>query len=183
MQELVSSRRMPVALRTLAAEQELVTTRAQLAVKGFGHEAVASRTRHGVWRELGPRVVLLHSGGVTTRQKWWVGVLHAGEGSALSGASAAEAGGLRGYPEWAVHVAVPHGSELGDLVHPYVTVRVHQTRHPDQCTVPDRTPRRHAIARAVVEMAAEADTDARACALLAAAVQQRLARPVELDAS
>jgi hypothetical protein len=80
-----------------------------------------------------------------------------------------------------VHVAVPHGSELGDLVHPYVTVRVHQTRHPEQSVAPDRTPRRHSISRAVIEMAADAETDARACALIAAVVQQKLARPVDLD--
>ncbi|MEO7981145.1 MAG: hypothetical protein ABI807_09680 [Sporichthyaceae bacterium] len=182
MQELVSSRRMPATLRWMAASQDLVVTRAQLAALGIGHEGVAARTRQGVWRDLGPRVVVLHSGQVTQRQRAWVGFLHAGRHSVLAGPTATELGGLRGYAAWEISVAVPHGSELGDLEHPLVTVRVHQTRHPAQSVVPGRTPARHTMARAVVETASTAADEDLARALLAAAVQQRLVRPSEMDA-
>jgi hypothetical protein len=129
-----------------------------------------------VWRDLGPRVVLLHSGEPTRRQRLWTGVLHAGPRAVLALASAAEAGGLRGYLETSVQVAVAHGREVGDVEHPLVTVRVHQTRHAATDIVPGRQPARQSLARAVVEMASAATSDNRTRAVIAAAVQQRLLR-------
>ena len=181
MQELDSSRRLPATLRPLARAQDLVVARQQLAHMGLGHEAVRSRTAHGVWRSLGPHVVLLHSGEPTRRQRLWAGVLHAGPGAVLAQASAAEAGGLRGYLETAVHVAVAHGREVSDVDHPLVTVRVHQTRHAADDIVPGRQLARHSLARAVIEMASAAASDNRTRAVIAAAVQQRLLRVEEMS--
>jgi hypothetical protein len=181
MQEVDSSRRLPLELRPLATTQDLVVTRRQLADLGLGHEAVKFRTGGGVWRDLGPRVVVLHSGELTRRQRAWVGLLHAGPEAALALATAAEAGGLRGYLEWTVHVAVPHGREVGHLDHPLVNVRLHQTRHVSSGLAPGRTPARHALPRAVIEMASAAHSDDRTRAVIAAAVQQRLLRPADLS--
>jgi hypothetical protein len=181
MHEVDSSRRLPLELRPLATSQDLVVTRRQLADFGLGHEAVKFRTGGGVWRDLGPRVVVLHSGELTRRQRAWVGLLHAGPEAALALATAAEAGGLRGYLEWTVHVAVPHGREVGHLDHPMVNVRLHQTRHASSELSPGRTPARHNLPRAVVEMASAARDDGRTRAVLAAAVQQRLLRPTDLS--
>lgn len=173
---------MPQVLKALATEQDLVVTRAQLAEAGIGHDGVASRTAQGIWRDLGPHVVALHTGELTVRQRWWTGVLHAGPDSALALASAATANGLRGYSEWTVHVAVEHGSEVQDLIHPQVAVRVHQTRHPRTDLVTGRTPARQTLARAAVEMASAARSDDRCRAILAAVVQQRLVLPTDLGA-
>jgi hypothetical protein len=182
MEEMAASRRLPARLGRLAAEQDLVVTRDQLAVLGFGHEPVKSRSEQGIWRCLGPRVVLLHSGELTRRQRDWVGVLHAGPDAVLARASAAEAGGLRGFQESTVHVAVAHGREVSDLVHRQVTVRVHQTRHPLSHVTPARRPERHDLARAAIEMASAASSDRSTRAILAAVVQQRLLRATDLSA-
>lgn len=181
MKEKESSRRLPSALRPLARRQDHVVTRRQLARLGFGHAGVASRTGQGVWRELGPRVVVLHSGTLTRAQARWVGVLHAGPGAVLVLASAAEAGGLRGFEDPHVHVAIEHGREVGDLLHPMLVVRVHQTRHVRSDLVPLREPARQNVARAIVELASLASSDNRTRALIAAAVQQRLIRPGALQ--
>jgi very-short-patch-repair endonuclease len=172
---------MPIVLRALAGAQDLVVTRSQLGRAGFDHDAVARRTLQGIWRAFGPRVVVLHTGEITFRQRAWIGVLHAGPRSALAAATAAELGGLRGYEEWTTHVAVPHGSEVGDLEHPLVAVHVHQTRFPDQDVVPDRLPARHHLHRAVAELASASADDARAVAVLASAAQQRLVRPDDVE--
>jgi hypothetical protein len=66
-QEKESSRRLPSTLRPLAVEQDLVVSRAQLRAAGIGHKGVRSRTAEGVWRDLGPRVVVLHSGDLSWR--------------------------------------------------------------------------------------------------------------------
>lgn len=164
----------------LAGSQDEVVTRAQLAEVGFTHDAVGSRTAQGIWQGLGPRVVVLHSGPLTPAQARWTGVLHAEPDAVLALATAAEAGGLRGFEESEVHVAVEHGREVGDLVHPRVTIRVHQTRHVSSDVVRLRRPARQSVARATVELASLAASDNRARALIAAAVQQRLVRPDHL---
>jgi hypothetical protein len=181
MHEVESSRRLPLDLRPLATAQDLVVTRRQLADLGLGHEVVKFRTGGGVWSDLGPRVVVLHTGELTRRQRAWVGLLHAGPGAALALATAAEAGGLRGYLEWTVHVAVPHGREVGHLDHPKVRVRLHQTRHASSDLAPGRSPARHNLPRAVVEMASAMPSDNRTRAVIAAAVQQRLLGPGHLS--
>lgn len=166
-----------------------------------------------MWRVLGPRVVVLHTGSLTTQARWWVGVLHADlteDGAetsappagpapasepdevatsacvaALTGPTATEAGGLTGFETPVVHVVVAHGREVGDLVHPLVTVRVHQTRHLEIGEVhPVLTPARIRLPRAVMESASAVAVGRprRARAIIAAAVQQRLVRPPDLHA-
>jgi hypothetical protein len=78
-------------------------------------------------------------------------------------------------------VAVPHGREVGHLDHPMVSIRLHQTRHASSELAPGRTPARHNLPRAVVEMASAAHADNRTRAVIAAAVQQRLVRPADLS--
>jgi hypothetical protein len=106
--------------------------------------------------------------------------LHAGPNAVLALASAAEAGGLEGFRDEIVHVSVAHSREVDDIVHPLLRVRVHQTRHVTTDVVPLRSPPRHTVARAVLEMAAETPYDNRSRALVAAAVQQGLTRPEAL---
>lgn len=179
--EIESSRRLPTGVRAIALAQDLVVTRDQLADCGIGHSGVASRTAQGIWRDLG-RVVVLHTGVLTRPQSRWVGVLHAGPDAVLALSTAAEAGGLRGFEDRVVHVAVEHGREVSDLVDQFVTVRVHQTRHLASDVIPQRQPARQSVARSTIELASAAASDNRTRALIAATVQQRLVRPEHLHA-
>lgn len=178
--EALSSRRLPSALRPLATRQDGIVTRQQLHRLGLGHDAVASRTAQGVWREIGPRVVVLHTGLLTPSQRRWAGVLHVGNGAVLAMATAAELGGLRGFESPTVHVTIRHSREISRLEHPLVTVAIHQTRHPDDHLVLSGTHPRHDIARAAVELASQSSSAGRSRAVIAAVVQQRLARPAHL---
>ena len=177
MKESTPSRRLPARIADVAVHQDMVVTRDQLRDAGIGHEGVASRTRQGIWVELGPRVVLLQSGAPSARQRQWVGSLHGGRDAVLALATAAEANGLDGFRDETVHVAIAHGREVEDIEHPMVTVKVHQTRHVTEDLVPLRTPARQTVARCVLEMASTSEFDNRSRALVAAAVQQGLTRP------
>jgi hypothetical protein len=188
----------PPGLDRLARRQADVVSRAQLAALGVDRHMVSRREASRIWRLLGPRVVVLHRGVLTREQRWWVGVLHgdlrevAGfERSpeqpvvALTGLSAAEAGGLAGFETPVVHVAVEHGREVEDLDDPAVHVAVHQTRHLERSEVhPTLRPARLRLPRAVVDSASQValERPARARAVIAAAVQQRLVRPQDLRA-
>lgn len=191
--------RTPPGLDLLARRQDDVVSRAQLADLGVDRHMVSRREAGRVWRPVGPRAVLLHHGPLTTKQRWWVAIVHGAlphstragscEGPptvALSGLSAAEAGGLTGFETSVVHIAVAHGREVEDLDHPVVRVRIHQTRHLEEREVhPTLTPPRLRLPRAVVSSASDVALDRpnRARALIAAAVQQRLVRPAELLAA
>jgi hypothetical protein len=182
----------PPGLDLLARRQAEVVSRGQLADLGVDRHMVTRREQSRVWRPLGPRVVVLHRGALTRDQRWWVGILHATLDPeqrievptvALSGSTAAEAGGLVGFESPTVHVAVTHGRETGHLDHPVVRVQVHQTRHLERDHVhPALRPARLRLPRAIVELASGAaiHSPGRARAVIAAAVQQRLVRPFEL---
>ena len=190
--------RIPPGLDRLARRQADVVSRAQLAALGVDRHMVSRREASRVWRPLGPRVVVLHRGVLTREQRWWVGVLHGdlrelagAERSpelpvvALTGLSAAEAGGLAGFETRVVHIAVEHGREVDDLDDPAVRVVVHQTRHLERSEVhPTLRPARLRLPRAVVESASNVaiERPGRARAIIAAAVQQRLVRPQDLRA-
>ena len=190
--------RIPPGLDRLARRQADVVSRAQLAGLGVDRHMIARREAGRVWRPLGPRAVVLHRGVLTREQRWWVGVLHGDlreftgiERSpeqpvvALTGLSAAEAGGLAGFETRVVHIAVEHGREVEDLDDPAVRVAVHQTRHLERSEVhPTQRPARLRLPRAVVESASQVAIERpnRARALIAAAVQQRLVRPQDLRA-
>jgi len=188
----------PPDLDRLARSQLEVVSRAQLAALGVDRHMIARREANRVWRPLGPRAVVLHRGVLTREQRWWVGVLHGDLREvtgierppelpvvALTGLSAAEAGGLAGFETRVVHVAVKHGREVEDLNDAAVRVTVHQTRHLDRSEVhPTLRPARLRLPRAVVESASQVaiERPGRARALIAAAVQQRLVRPRDLRA-
>lgn len=104
----------------------------------------------------------------------------------LAGLTAAEAGGLTGFESTVVHVAVSHGREVGRLDDPAVSVRVHQTRRLRQDQVhPAQRPPRLRLPRAIIDSASAVAIEhpGRARAVIAAAVQQRLVRPGDLEQS
>lgn len=154
----------------LAELQDAVVTRSQLRQRGYDDNAVRARVAAGRWRAIGRSVVVLHSGPLSVRQRWWVAVLlH--RGAALAGSTAAAAQGLSGFEDDAVHVVVVHGART----HPVAGVRVHVSRRFSVDDVhPARTPPMVRIERALIDAASWDSSKPRACAILASGVQQRL---------
>lgn len=124
---------------------EGVVHRRELTAAGIGSGRVIRAIRSGRWQEPVPGVVVDHSGPLTRRQRWLVGLKHAGPDGGLSHRSAlALAGaridelpaarrvaGVRGRyldpPEGGlVEVSVPHSRHLRSSGF----VVVHQTRRP-----------------------------------------------------
>lgn len=157
-------------LLELGAAQDAVVSRGQLAELGFGDDVVRAHVRARRWRLVG-RAVVLHRGPLSTRERWWVAMIHVGQGAALASLTAAESQGLRGWESDMVHVLARRGVR----VHPLPWMRIHESRRFSEEDVhPSRQPRQVRASRAVVDAASWKPHPRLACALLAAAVQQRL---------
>jgi hypothetical protein len=157
-------------LDALAELQDAVVTRSQLRLHGYDDDAVRAHVMAGRWRAITRKVVILHNGPLTTRQRWWVAVLLQHQAS-LGGITAATAQGLSGFDDDTVHVLVGHGARA----HLVAGVRVHVSRRFSvEDLHPTRTPPMVRIERALIDAASWETTQPRACALLAAGVQQRL---------
>jgi hypothetical protein len=171
------------ALAELAAEQESVVSRPQLAELGADRHLVARRVALGRWQRVGPRVVVLTTGAPSPPQRLWVATLHSGPTAALAGLTAAEAAGLRGFESSTLHTVVPHGTDGTDLAdrRTGITVRVEQSRRfRPELLQPQRRPPRLRLATAVVGAASTIEPERRARLLVLSALQQRLVRPDEL---
>jgi hypothetical protein len=111
-------------LTTLAADQEQVLTRRQLAGLGISRWAVNDHLRAQRWREICPGVLVLHRGPITPPAARWTAVLAGGDCAALGAWTALSVYGLIGWERDAVHLVVPRGRHvpsLGDVV-------VHESR-------------------------------------------------------
>ena len=114
---------------------------------------------------------------MTREQRWWVAVIHAGKRSALAAGSAAECAGLKGWESEIVHVVVPRGTR----VHALPWMRVHISRRFSAADIhPSRSPAQCLASRAVVDAASWKPHPRLACAVLAAAVQQRIVTAPQL---
>jgi very-short-patch-repair endonuclease len=145
--------------------------------------ALRWRVSSGRWQQPCPGIVVAHSGPLTEGQVLRVAVLWAGAGAALAGLTAARLDGLSGFEDRGqrpVHLLVP-ASRPVRRARPALPLVVHYSRllGPDDVH-PVRVPRRTRVARSLVDAAAWAGHDRRAQAVLAAGVQQRLARPADL---
>lgn len=92
----------------IIGEPAVVTVR-QLEAIGVPRRTIARRCEHGrTWRLLLPGVVLLQNGEPTDEQKIQAALLHAGQGSILTGVRALDRHGLRNLPPTKdVHLLVP----------------------------------------------------------------------------
>ncbi|MBA3619426.1 MAG: hypothetical protein H0W56_07540 [Acidothermales bacterium] len=159
------------ALAALAAEQDAVVTRAQLAALGYDRHRIRDHVRAARWRLVGKHVVVLHRGPRSERQRWWTAVLNLGQCAALAGLTAAAAGGLTGFVSESVHVVVPRGARI----HPLPGVTVHESRRFSRADIhPSSAPPSVRVERALVDAAVWSSSPRRACAIIAAGVQQRL---------
>jgi very-short-patch-repair endonuclease len=168
----------------LAAEQDDVVSRRQLRALGIDRRAVMVDVGAGRWQTVGLQVVVLHNGPLTTRQRYWVGVLHAGRDAVLCAASALCASGVAIPEPSVVHVAVRRGSHARDLDDHRVNVRVHELRRTSADDVhPALMPPRHRVPRATLDAATMAPTPDAVRALVCAVVQQRHATVAALSAA
>jgi very-short-patch-repair endonuclease len=153
------------------------------AMKYLTRDALRWRVSSGRWQQPCRGVVVAQSGPLTEIQTLRIAVLWAGPGAALAGLTAARLDGLSGFPdrEWRpIHLLVPAFSPVR-RARPGLPLVVHYSRllGPDDVR-PLREPRRTRMARSLVDAAAWMGSDRGAQAVLAAGVQQRLARPQDL---
>ncbi|NES26305.1 DUF559 domain-containing protein [Micromonospora terminaliae] len=135
-------------------------------------KAIRHRLATGRWRQVHRAVLVAHNGPVGAAQLRWIAVLAAGPTALLGGLTAAQAGGLRGFPDRVVHLLLPAAVRRAPLP---TGVRAHRTSHlPGRDALPVGLPPRTAAARSVVDAAQWAAGDGQARAIVAAAFQQRL---------
>ncbi|MEV4499084.1 hypothetical protein AB0J84_25735 [Micromonospora arborensis] len=135
-------------------------------------KAIRHRVAAGMWRQVHRAVFVAHNGPVSADQLRWAAVLAAGPQALLGGLTAAQAGGLRGFPGRPIHILLPASCRRGSLppgvlVHRTVTLR-------DQDVLAVGQPRRTMPARSIVDAAQWAPGDQEARGIVAAAFQQRL---------
>jgi hypothetical protein len=165
----------------VAGAQLGLISRRQLRDRGWSAHQIEHEIGFGRWTAPSGLVVACQSGPLSAEQRLWLGVLHAGSGSALTHITAAECAGLSWKrPDDVVHVL----TDKGDLVPGLTGFFFHQSRRPFRRWTDDAgTPPRLRIEHAVC-LAAERDRSVRrAIGLLAATVQQGLSTPERLDAT
>jgi hypothetical protein len=166
---------MSEGLTQLAERQAGVVGRGQLRGLGFDRHAVRWAVETERWSLWGERVVVLHNAAPRAAQLWWAAVMHGsdgvGEGAALCAGSALQADGFERFETSGVHVVVRRGVHVTDRA----GVVVHESRRFSGGDIhPARLPPRTRTARSAIDAAAWSRQPGRACAVLAAVVQQRL---------
>jgi hypothetical protein len=165
-----SPRGTPDLLRQVAADQAEVVSRGQLRAAGYGRDHVRRAIAARRWQLLGLAIVL-HAGEPTWRQREWAAILTAPSRAALAGRAGAQQHGLRGFKPAIIDVVVP----ASDAPVPMPGVRWHRSRRFDEFDVnPALAPPTLQRPRALLDAASREPTARIGCAILAAAVQQRL---------
>jgi Protein of unknown function (DUF559) len=159
---------------------------AATALRYMTEKQLRCRVASGRWQKPSRGVVIAQSGPLTDRQILRVALLRAGPRAALAGLTAARLDGFKGFDDKAyfvdrpVYVLVPYGYKrrtppLG------LTVVTHYSQFLRDADVhPMRYPRRTRIARSLIDAAAWMPTERGSIAILAAGVQQGLARVDDL---
>jgi very-short-patch-repair endonuclease len=162
--------------------------RVDSAMKYLTRDALRWRVTSGRWQQPCRGVVVAQSGPLTEIQVLRIVALWAGPGAALAGLTAATLDGLTGFADLGkpadrpIHVLVPAFCPVRRQ-RPRLPLVVHYSRLLGGDDVhPLRQPPRTRIARSLVDAAAWMATDRGAQAVLAAGVQQRLARVADLTA-
>jgi hypothetical protein len=168
----------------LVAQEGVLST--STALRFMSEDQLRWKIASGRWQKPSRGVVIGQSGPLTERQLLRVALLRAGPRSALAGLTAARLDGFKGFDDKApfadrpIYLLVPYGYKrrtppLGlNVVTHYSQVLADADVHPT------RQPRRTRIARSLVDAAAWMPTDRGAAAILAAGVQQGLARAADL---
>jgi hypothetical protein len=158
-------------LGDIAATQQMVVGRTQLATAGYDSDATRRRVKAGEWQQVGHAFVL-HSGIPSSNQLQWAAVLTAPGSAAVTAHTAAASYGLRGFSPVAADIVVEHGRGLLPRI---AGVRWHVSRRfTERDIVPGSGLPTVSRGRAVIDAAAWTPKPRVACALMAASVQQRV---------
>ena len=162
---------MQVDWHQLAEWQGGLVSRRQLNAAGIGRNRVRNEVAAGRWMKVGPMVVATFTGKLTWEQRTWVGHLHAGPGSLLTGLTSAQLHGLKGWDRQLIEVLVPADSKVSAL-DGYTFVRTRR----DLADLGGRgiNSRLVQLAPSVLLRAAAGMPERTAGGLLASVVQQRL---------
>ena len=167
-----------LSIEAAAQAQDGVLARRQLRALGVTRDQEYAQLSAKRWAAAPPVAVVLHNGPPTPRQQLWVAVINGGPGAALAARTALAVDGLTGWEREAIEIVVPHGAGVQSRP----GLRVHESRRFDP--VADvhatRQPPRTRPARSAVDAAAWSRHPRTAVGVLAAVVQQGLARPDEL---
>ena len=163
------------AVRAWRADREQVgvASRSDLRRLGFTPDAIKAQLAACRWRTLG-RAIVLTTGGLTRGQQRVAALINCGPTAALTALTSAETFGLTGWERAEVHVVVPSGARV--LAVAELPVVVHRVRRWSSLDL-HPTGRRTRLGAALVVAAGDFESPRPACALFAAAVQQRLLRP------
>jgi hypothetical protein len=168
----------------LVAHEGVLSTSAVL--RFMSEDQLRWKIASGRWQKPSRGVVIAQSGPLTERQSLRVALLRAGPQSALAGLTAARLDGFKGFDDKApladrpVYLLVPYGYKRRTPPLGLKVVTHYSQMLADADVHPIRQPRRTRIARSLVDAAAWMPTDRGAAAILAAGVQQGLARAADL---
>jgi very-short-patch-repair endonuclease len=159
------------ALACVILAQEGVVSRGQ-ALRVLSPEAIRHRVASGRWRRAHTGIYLTFTGPSSRAQRHWIAVLAGGRSALLAGASALELSGLRGYQTPTIHLLLP---ATRTVTRPPIGVLIHRTRYlPPEDIARANQPPRTTRARSLIDAAQWAATEDDACAIVAAAYQQRI---------
>jgi hypothetical protein len=162
-----------------ADDPRSIVTWTQLRRAGWTPAAIRAQLDAGRWRRWG-HAIALHNGPLTPEQRWHVARIHGGPKALLTGFTAAESYGLRGWERHEVDLLVPLGARR--LTTSPVPIRLHRVRDWSRVRR-DRSGPIHVRPQALVVAAASFAQPRPACGLLAAAVQQGIASVDGLNAA
>jgi hypothetical protein len=164
------------ALAALAASQDGVVARAQLAEVGVPRSFVRGELRARRWQRPFPRTYVTFTGPLPFRAKVWAALLFAGDEAVASHGTAGHLQELVDKPPARIDVLVHHGHR----VRPRPGIRVRQTRRLELVRHPARTPPQTHLEDTVLDLSDEAKRSEAVVDVVLAACQRRLTTPARL---
>lgn len=155
------------------------------ATRYFGEGHVRAQLKARRWAAPLPRITVTHNGVLTQRQKYWVALMAAPPGAVLTGLTAAELDGFRGFPAKSIQLLIPGSSyppATGLGLPRDWNVQLRWSKLFDGVDIRDSAiPPRTRRARSIVVAATDRVPQRRARVLILAAVQQGFVRCTDLD--
>jgi hypothetical protein len=170
---------MPQLIRLMRLQNGVIN-RDQCRAIGVHRSYVRNQLEAQRWTAWGDKVLLVQNAHPMRRQLMWIAILDATPVAALCSHTSLELAGFKSFAAEAkqIHVLVPRGAKVTR----FSGVVVHESRRLAEARwIEDRGLRRTEDSRSVIDAAAWQPWPRFACLMLAAAVQQRMCTPAELE--